>query len=596
MIRTEDSSKIRTILRVLDFLKVQWRYLVVAFVASIGLALMWLLPPYLISVIIDKALPAGDTTLLSQLIIGIACVALFIILLTTLQTYCMVQAGENALRDMRIRLFNAIQSQSYRFFIHNDAGTVSSRMWNDLGDVQIIIRSALVHIVSSLLLVTVTLAFMSAWNWRLTLLLLGVWPVVIAISIVAAHLNRKATNVLFGWGVETSSFTLDRLNVNGYILLNGVGYDQLSDSRTFRSMSDTFARLWVRQSVTKQVMTTMLVVFPLICSAVIYFNGGLGVIDGELSLGVLVAFVALSMRLASPVSDLAEIHVTMAGSTVLLERILEWIYMTPEVSDLPDARSLGTVVGQISLKKATVEHEPGHLVIDELSVEFQPNQMSAVVGRSGAGKTTLTHLILRFYDPTSGSVEIDGHDLRSVKLSSLRKHLSLVPQESVVFNVSIKENLLLANPQASEEDVIRACRAAQLHDLIEDLPDGYNTVVGEFGYRLSGGERQRLSIARVILKQPSVVIMDEPTSSLDSITERAIRDALDNFMCNTTTIIIAHRLSTILNADSILVLDGGRFVDCGRHEQLLLRCDLYRSLYQEQFAPQKSGSVNRQLA
>lgn len=575
----------------MEFLKTQWRYLVVAFASSMGLALMWLLPPYLISVIIDRALPTGDTTLLSQLIIGIACVAIFIILLMTLQTYCMVQAGENVMRDMRIRLFNAIQSQSYRFFIHNDAGTVSSRMWNDLGDVQIIIRTALVNIVSSFLLVTATLTFMFAWNWQLTLLLLVMWPVVIAISIISAHLNRKATDVLFDWGVETSSFTLDRLNVNGYILLNGVGYDQLSDSQKFRSMSDTFARLWIRQSVTKQIMTTLLVVFPLISSTIIYFYGGLDVIDGELSLGVLVAFVALSMRLASPVSDLAEIHVTMAGASVLLERILEWIYMTPEVADRPDAKSLGTVVGQLSLKNATVEHEPGHPVIDDLSVEFQPNHMSAIVGRSGAGKTTLTHLILRFYDPNSGSVEIDGHDLRSIKLTSLRKHLSLVPQESVVFNVSIKENLLLANPQASEEDLISACKASQLHDLIEGLPDGYNTVVGDFGYRLSGGERQRLSIARVILKQPSVIILDEPTSSLDSITERAIRNALDNFMGNTTTIIIAHRLSTILNADSILVLDEGRFVDCGRHQQLLLRCDLYRSLYQEQFEPQMSGTT-----
>jgi len=218
--------------------------------------------------------------------------------------------------------------------------------------------------------------------------------------------------------------------------------------------------------------------------------------------------------------------------------------------------------------------------------------MTAIVGRSGAGKTTLTHLILRFYDPTSGKIEIDGYDLRSVKLSSLRRHFSLVPQDSAVFNTSVRENLLIASPNTSHEDMVNACKAAQLHELLVNLPNGYDTVVGQFGYRLSGGERQRLAIARVILKQPRIVILDEPTSSLDSITEVAIRDALNGTLFrNATTIVIAHRLSTVLNADSIIVMDEGNLIDSGSHEDLLTRCPLYKRLYEEQFWSQTESPM-----
>ena len=214
------------------------------------------------------------------------------------------------------------------------------------------------------------------------------------------------------------------------------------------------------------------------------------------------------------------------------------------------------------------------------------------MGRSGSGKTTLTHLILRFYDPNFGSVEIDGHDLRSITLSSLRRHLSLVPQDSAIFNTSVRENLLIAKPGASETEIVSACKAAQLHDLLVSFPDGYDTVVEERGYRLSGGESQRLAIARVVLKRPRIVILDEPTSSLDGITERAIKDALDSTLFqNATTIVIAHRLSTILNADSIIVMDEGKLIDSGSHEELLARCDLYRRLYNEQFAPQTTTTT-----
>lgn len=465
-------------------------------------------------------------------------------------------------------------------------------MWNDVGEVQWVVRGALVDIASSFLLITVTLAFMFAWNWKLSLLLLGFCPLVFGIGFIIGRWRERLAQGVSQWFDHNSSFISDRLDIDGSIMLNGVGYDKSIDARKFSRITSTLHSLWTRQGIANKSMATVGAVLPLVSSAVIYLYGGFGVMDGSLTLGVLIAFIALWMRIVGPISNLASFQVEFAATIVHLKRIFEWIDLKPDIRDSPDAIELETVSGHVSLKDATVEYVHGRPIISNLCLDFQPGKTTAIVGRSGAGKTTLTHLILRFYDPTRGSVEIDGNDLREIKLSSLRRHLSLVPQDSAVFNSSVRENLLIANPTASDSEMIDACKAAQLHELIVDLPDGYHTEVGQFGYRLSGGERQRLSLARVILKQPRIVILDEPTSSLDSITERAIKDALEGALLrNTTTIIVAHRLSTILNADSIIVLDEGRLVDSGHHEELLLRCNLYRCLYEEQFAPQTETST-----
>lgn len=313
------------------------------------------------------------------------------------------------------------------------------------------------------------------------------------------------------------------------------------------------------------------------------------VIGESASLGTLVAFVALSARLTGPMNGLANLHVTVLGSLAVFDRIFPWIDAEPEVKNSPHAKELEKPEGHVVFENVSFEYESGSPVLKDLSIEISPRQLVALVGPSGAGKTTITYLALRFYDPASGSVKLDGRDLRDIRLSSLRRYTSIVPQECPVFHTTIRNNLLIAKPDATDEELVSACRAAQLHSLVESLPDGYQTVVGEMGYRLSGGERQRLAIARAVLKQPRLLIMDEPTSSLDSITERSIRDALASMRrgeSRPTTIVIAHRLSTILSADKILVLDEGRCVDSGRHADLLERCSLYRRLYDEQFAPQ----------
>ena len=590
---TYNPSTISTLRRLLPYLKSHWRWIAVGLVSSLSLALLWLLPPFLTSVLIDDAIPNHNADLLVRLILAVVGIALLIILLETAQSYCLQRASQSLMRDLRVALFDSVQSQSYRFFIRNDAGAINARMWNDVGEVQWVVEIALVNLVSSALLVIATLAFMFAWSWQLTLLLLALWPLVFGIGFVVSRLRQRIALDVSQWFDDNASFIHDRMNIEGSILLNGVGYDRMMDSRKFSGLTAELRSLWVRQGVANDGIATVAAVLPLISSVIIYLYGGFSVMDGDLSLGILVASVALSMRLAGPVSNLVSFQVDLAASIVHLRRIFEWIDLEPEVRDAPDAIELPTVTGLISVKNASVDYQTGKLIISDLSFDFQPGKMTAIVGRSGAGKSTLTHLILRFYDPTAGIVEIDGHNLRSVKLASLRRHMSLVPQDSAVFNTSIRENLLIARPQATDTDMMNACKAAQLHNFLIELPDGYDTQVGELGYRLSGGERQRLAIARVVLKQPSIVIMDEPTSSLDSITERAIKDALDSTLLqNATTIVVAHRLSTILNADSIVVLDEGKLVDSGSHEVLLVRCDLYKRLYDEQFAPQTAHSAS----
>ena len=545
-------------------------------------------------VIIDSAIPTGDASLLVQLVLAVVGVVLLILLLDLAESFCLDRAGHGLVQDLRFDLFNSVQSQSYRFFIHNDRGAINARLWNNVGALQWVFRTALVELIGSILLLTVTLGFMFFWHWELTLLLMGIWPVMFAIGFVVSRWRERNGEAIDLWFDDNASFVHDRLNIDGSILLNGVGYDRAADASRFSEASAKLRELFVRESLANSTMASLGAILVTLSAAIVYFYGGFGVMDGDLTLGVLIAFVALSARLAGPVGSLASIQVDLAGSVVHLRRIFEWIDLEPEIRDAPDAIELPTINGHVSVTNVSVAYKTGRPIISDLSFDFQPGQMTAIVGRSGAGKTTLTHLILRFYDPTGGSVKLDGHDMRSIKIASLREHLSLVPQDSAVHNTSVRENLLISNPNASESEMTAACKAAQLHDFLVALPDGYDAIVGEYGYRLSGGERQRLAIARVILKQPRIVILDEPTSSLDGITERAIKDALDsNLLRNATTIVIAHRLSTVLNADSIIVLDQGKLIDSGSHAELLTRCPLYRRLYEEQFLSQAESPIPR---
>lgn len=472
-------------------------------------------------------------------------------------------------------------------------GAIASRLWNDVSGIRMFVLALIGTVLGNTFLTVGTLVCMFVWNWKLALLSVSFLPLAFVSGHLMGKLNRKFTALLFAKHADIMSFTSDRLNINGFILINGLGYDKTIDSRRFADETAELASLTVKQNMTMTVMQVVLGAVPTFVASLVYLYGGMQVIGETASLGTLVAFVALSSRLTGPMNGLANLHVTVLGSLAVFDRIFPWIDAEPEVRDSPNAQDLGEVRGRVVFENVSFEYEPGSPVLENLSLEMNPGELVALVGPSGAGKTTITNLALRFYDPRTGSVRLDGRDLREIRLASLRRYTSIVPQESPVFHATIRNNLLIARPNATDEELVAACRAAQLQSLIQTLPEGYQTVVGEMGYRLSGGERQRLAIARAILKQPRLLIMDEPTSSLDSMTERSIRDALTSMRSGgsgATMIVIAHRLSTILAADRIFVIDGGRCVDSGRHGELLDRCDLYMWLYDEQFAPQGMGT------
>ena len=558
-----------------------WHFVPLSFVASVALAGLYLIPPILVGAIIDTAIPNGDARLLAILALAIGGAALCIALADALETYCQTLLGHGIERSVRVKMFESVQNQSHRFFVHNDVGAISSRLWSDVSGISAAARTALAEILSSCVMLAVTVGFMLAWNWRLALALLCILPPVFAASFWMGRLNRKAVGTLFRKHEEALSLMFERLSINGFTLLNGLGYDKRRDLRKFDAINKDIAAASTRQGMVVGAAAIILSVFSVFGAALIYGLGGMSVIAGDLSVGELVAFVALSANLAPPLSNLSRINVDVTGSVALFRRVFEWLDMKPEVADAPDARDIGEASGHIAFDNVSFEYEPGAPVLKGLSFDVRPGETVALVGPSGAGKTSAAYLAMRFYDPIGGCVRIDGIDLRGVTLASLRRHISLVPQESAIFSASARENLLIAKPDASRAEMEAACRAARIHDVLANLPEGWDTKVGEFGHRLSGGERQRLSIARAILKRPAVMIMDEPTSSLDAITERAVREALDDHLRDAATIIIAHRLATVLSADRIIVLDNGELVDSGRHEELMARCALYGRLYEE---------------
>lgn len=578
-----------TIPRILRVLSPYWRILALTSILTLCVSVLWLIPPVLLGRIIDDGILAGDIRLLAILSAVTAGVALTLLGLELLSDYLLSLAALSVVRRVHIMLFQSLQNQSYGFFVRTDRGTIVSRLWNDGFGTQIFVHSLIRNALGSVVLFASTLIFMLVWNWQLALLSIPFLPVVFCVSFFVGKLNRKFTERVFAKFDEIMSFATGRLGIDGFIVINGFGYDKTADLRRFSDETAELINLSAKQDMTLQGVNTVFNIVPMFATALIYLYGGMQVIGGETSLGTIVAFATLSAMLAERMSGMASLIVTLIGSLALFDRIFQWIDLEPDVKDFPDAKDLGDTSGQITFDSVSFEYEPGAPVLEDLSFEIDSGELVALVGPSGAGKTTVTYLTLRFYDPGSGRVMLDGRDLRDIRLSSLRRRTSVVPQESVIFHAKVKDNLLIAKPGATYEELVAACRDAQLHSPIMSLPEGYDTVVGEMGYRLSGGERQRLAIARAILKKPNLLIMDEPTSSLDSITERAIREALASMRSGdlkATTIVIAHRLSTILAADKILVLEGGRCIDSGRHSELLGRCELYRRLYEEQFASQ----------
>ncbi len=574
----------------------QWGVILLCVGVTAGLNV---LPPFCVGLILDRAIPNRDLRLLGLLAGAMVGLAIVTGLIGVLEQSLTARVGQSIMFDLRNELFRHLQRMSLGFYTRTRAGEILSRVNNDVNAIQGVATGTLVAIASNAATLTATSVALFTRSWRLTLLAIMVVPAFYLPSKVVGRVRRRLATETQESQASLLAFLSERLHVGGTILTNIFGQRE-PDAETFSSHSARVRDLTVRQTIVGRWLRMILMVFSAMGPALVYFYGGDQVIKGELTPGLLVAFAALLTLLYRPLVQLASVHVDIQASFAVFERIFDYLDMTPSVREAPAARPLPTVRGHIVFDgvgfsyptpdAAQMEKEgasetgaSNRFALKNARFEIRPGEQVALVGPSGAGKTTVTYLVPRFYDPDEGRILLDGHDLRDLAKDDLRRHIGMVTQETFLFHATIRENLLYARPDATEQQVVEACRAANIQDFIAALPDGYDTLVGERGFRLSGGEKQRVSIARALLKDPSILVMDEATSNLDAASEYLIQEALEKLLRGRTSLIIAHRLSTILSSDRIVVMDAGRVVDIGTHAELLGRHGLYAQLFEQQF-------------
>ena len=577
-----------------------------------------LLNPLIFREMIDRTIPAGNLQRLVLLAVALLMVALSNGVLNVINRRLSSSVGEGVIYDLRVALYTHLQRMSLRFYTNTRVGELMSRLNNDVIGAQNAVSNTLVSIVSNIVQVVAVLAVMLALEWRLTLISLAIAPFFILIIRKLSNKLRDIVRNQLEANASMNAMMNETLNIGGVLLVKLFGRQQMEIER-FGQRAGAVRNNGIKRTQLGSIFMAISGLLAAVGTALVYGLGGYFVIKDFISIGTVVAFSAYLGNLYGTIQSLANAPVDFASSIVSFERVFEVIDLPAEVSEKPGAVALNDVKGNISFDQVTFMYQAGDKsflsdvhrygsidnvtavlsdtekehdedkrsqarenALEDVDFQVKAGQLVALVGPSGAGKTTLTYLIPRLYDPTSGSIRIDDIDIRDVTLESLTHQIGMVTQETHLFHDTIRTNLVYSKLDASEDEIEEACRAANIHDFIAELPDGYDTVVGERGYRLSGGEKQRLSIARVILKDPRILVLDEATSSLDSESEALIQDALKRVMKGRTSIVIAHRLSTILAADLILVIDRGHVVEHGTHSQLLELDGLYASLYNTQ--------------
>jgi ATP-binding cassette subfamily B protein len=539
---------------------------------SAGLSMV---SPFLLREVLDQAIPERDTGLLTLLVGGMIAIAIVTGGLGVASTYLSNIVGQEVMHDLRAAVYRHLQRMSLAFFTRTRTGEVQSRIASDIGGIQSVVTSTATSIVSNVTTVLATIGAMFALDWRLAAFSLVVLPFFVWMTRRVGGERRKITAQRQGRVADMSSLVEESLSVTGILLGRTMGRgDELADR--FTAESRELATLEVRSRMAgRWRMASVQMSFAIMPALVYWFAGQ----TSAISVGTLVAFTTLQTRLLFPIGSLLSVSVDLQSSLALFHRIFEYLDLPIDLAERADPVQLHDVRGAVRFEDVTFGYDDDVApTLDGIDLDVPPGSFTAIVGETGSGKTTLAYLTARLYDVRSGRVTIDGVDVRDASFASLARTVGLVSQDTYLFHATVRENLRFARPDATDEELEAAARAAQIHDLIASLPEGYDTVVGERGYRFSGGEKQRIAIARVVLRNPPVLVLDEATSALDTETERAVQDALDHLAEGRTTIAIAHRLSTIRDADQIVVLDGGRLVERGTHEELLERGGRYAAL------------------
>jgi ATP-binding cassette subfamily B protein len=539
---------------------------------SAGLSMV---SPFLLREVLDQAIPDRDTGLLTLLVAGMIAIAIVTGGLGVASTYLSNIVGQEVMHDLRAAVYRHLQRMSLAFFTRTRTGEVQSRIASDIGGIQSVVTSTATSIVSNVTTVLATIGAMFVLDWRLAAFSLAVLPFFVWMTRRVGGERRKITAQRQGRVADMSSLVEESLSVTGILLGRTMGRgDELVDR--FTAESRELATLEVRSRMAgRWRMASVQMSFAIMPALVYWFAGQ----TSAISVGTLVAFTTLQTRLLFPIGSLLSVSVDLQSSMALFHRIFEYLDLPIDLAERPDPVQLHDVRGEVRFEDVTFGYDDEVApTLDGIDLDVSPGSFTAIVGETGSGKTTLAYLTARLYDVRSGRVTIDGVDVRDASFASLARTVGLVSQDTYLFHATVRENLRFARPDATDDELEAAARAAQIHDLISSLPEGYDTVVGERGYRFSGGEKQRIAIARVVLRNPPVLVLDEATSALDTETERAVQDALDRLAAGRTTIAIAHRLSTIRDADQIVVLDGGRLVERGTHEELLERGGRYAAL------------------
>lgn len=566
------------------------RLIAVMLFTMLVISLLELAPPLLFRSIIDDVLPNRDLRRLNFLALGLLAVPLISGLVSVAQRYFSASVGEGIIFDLRQQMYEHMQRMSIRFFTDTKGGEILSRFNNDVVGAQNAVANTLVSVVSNVVILATTLAIMLSIEARLALLSVAVVPLFLLPTRWGGRIVRRLRRRSSEFNARMTSLLTETLSIGGVILTKAFGR-QGYESERFRESNRGVRDMGIRQALVGRWLFMSLGLAGAVGVALVYWEGGRMVLSGGLTVGTIVAFAAYLMRLYQPVTSLSNVQVEVISALVSFERVFQYLDLSVEIQDAPGAVDIGRARGDVRFEKVSFSYRlrPGYTPQEEkmeklwalrhVSFEIQPGQMVGLVGPSGAGKTTVSYLLHRFYDPTEGRITLDGVDLRQMSQACLARQMGIVTQEPHLFHDTIRNNLLYARPEAAQGELEAACRTAEIHSLIQSLPQGYDTVVGERGYRLSGGEKQRLAIARAILKDPPLLLLDEATSHLDSESESLIQQALKELLRGRTSLVIAHRLSTVLAADLIVVLDQGEVVEQGTHHQLLAQGGLYFRLY-----------------